>query len=370
MKHKLKATELKNVDVTHISLVKRASSRVPLRITKSDLFNQESTMLNLNTLGRRIFKSEPAAKTTPDAPVLVAVAVDGLTADAEKVLTALKAAGVEVTRAQKSEDGVTTFLGDADLDQDVEIVKASPQVALVFKGFSPYSENMRQGTFGEMATARGFWGGMRSATEVLVEKVEGELYGADDKSAAVVKAEAHLKEFSSYLSSLINALPEKAFKAEQVVSALQVEAAELARKAEEDAAKAKKAEEDAAAAASKENKTAEEVKKAEPAPAVDASMTKALEALTQMGEAISALTKKVDDYSTSLEAVKKTQEEHRQAVDAIARKAETAAQAVKTTTLAAPKAGDNPAQDGQTTQKADTDWRTGVFDTALHRRQV
>lgn len=362
MKHKLKATELKSVDVTHISLVKRAASRVPLRITKSDLSTQESSMINLGTLGRLVFKGDSKDQQTanaPAAPALVAVVVDQLTADAEKVLVALKAAGVEVTRAIKSDEGVTTFLGDADLGQDVEVVKVSPQVAVVLKGFSTYSDELRAGTFGEMAAARGFWNGMRSATEVLVEKVESELYKAEDKAAAVVKADAHLKEFSAYLSSLINALPDKAFKAETVVNTILAEAAESAKKSE--------AEAEAAKTAAVKSDPAKELTVAEQVAAALAPLASLSETVTAMTASMGEMTKKLDGYGAALEAVKKSQEEHAKAVDEISRKAETAAQAVKTTTLAAPKAGDTPAAEG-TVQKGDTDWRTGCFDSALHRR--
>ena len=50
----INATELSNTDVNFVALVKRGANRIPFRITKSE----DNDMINLHSIGQRMFKSE------------------------------------------------------------------------------------------------------------------------------------------------------------------------------------------------------------------------------------------------------------------------------------------------------------------------
>lgn len=386
MKVKAKLKEMLNADVTHISLVRRSATRMPIRVTKSDLQEPNMIDLNLKALGR-VFKTAEAPASAAPAPVeLVAVAIDQLSGDAEVVLKALKDAGIEFTRAVKSDEGVTTFSGDAELvPSEVSVIKVSPELALVVKGFSAYSDELAKSSFGEMANARGFWGGLRNATETLATKIETEMYSAANKGEAVQKADAMLKEFSTYVGGLLTALPEKAFKAEQVVGEAMValkgehmkggkkKMPEDAKEGEGSMDKPKEGDMDESKkdkAKKEEGEGAAKVEKAAE-PTLAEQIAQALAPLSQSLDAINTAmaetAKKVDTLGGELAQVKKQQEDAQKAVDSIARKAETAAQAV-TSVVAAPPKGADSAAPGESVKKEDPDWRTGVFDTALHRR--
>ena len=97
-KFSVSATELSDVDMSFVALVKRGANRIPFRVTKGD-----NEMLDLYSIGRRMFKS--------DEPVPVVIgAIIAKSADIDNTLAILKKAGCDVSTFVKGEKaGAVTF---------------------------------------------------------------------------------------------------------------------------------------------------------------------------------------------------------------------------------------------------------------------
>ena len=82
-KFSISAHELTDTNVDFVALVKRGANRIPFRLTKGD-----NEMLDLYSIGRRMFKSDEPA------PVVIgAILTKG--ADVEGAVAVLKSVGVD-----------------------------------------------------------------------------------------------------------------------------------------------------------------------------------------------------------------------------------------------------------------------------------
>lgn len=362
-------TEMKNADVHFISLVKRAASRIPFRVVKHDLQGNDMS-IDLSRVGR-IFKSAIAKPEVPaTGPEVVAVVINGADEALQTMMvSALKTLEADFPKVVKSEDGsAVTFSPEGELPADVSLVKLSEDVCLVVKGFSPWSDEFRKdSSFAEAAAASGFYSGVDVATGLLRDAVSTALYSSTTKSDAVTAVKKTLGEFGSYVEALAGGLPEKAFKMDAALTDLlkadKVSKAELVSKSAKEAPAKKPAAEDGDGADPEgvkedmlEGKDGEKAtaKKAGDEGLGFAAVLKA--ALEPLVASIAAMDQKIVEVQKSTE----------QSIAEIARKAETAANAVKSTILSNAQAEDKPADSVQETKKSD-DWRTGSFDSAMHR---
>lgn len=209
---RVKASELVDVDVDLISLVKRPSSRIPWGIIKSEDAKGGSTMKGFD-LGQ-LFVSKAEAP----APVVTSVLVKG--EPTEQMLELLGNQGFSVENAETTEDGVTVFKQDVEYTGDVNVVKLSETLALTVPVVKA------DGSFAEMAAARGFYPSISIATELLQCELYRVVEKSDSPAAAAGKVADLVNDFGSFMSSLVGGLPAVVFKTEQAVGAIEVEKAE------------------------------------------------------------------------------------------------------------------------------------------------
>ena len=140
-KIRLEVNKLENATADYISLVHRASTRIPFRITKAHPHDKEHPMIDiggkmdLSDL-RTVLKSDgkPAeAAAIATKPVLVGIVIekgDHITEDVTKELTA---AGIDVTHPVENDDNTVTFVqGDKPLPEDVTVMKMSDHTLALF----------------------------------------------------------------------------------------------------------------------------------------------------------------------------------------------------------------------------------------------
>lgn len=402
MKVKTTMRQMKEAKVDFISLVTRGANRIPFRTIKSE---GEHEMLDLSK-PLRMFKGEKPASASPVIAGLALLAHDDATM--ASIATALKAEGLEFSKTQKNEDGTVVLCNEGeDLSVDTHVVRLSDNVAVVMKGFSPYSDSLStSATFAEQVAAQGFYQGLRTANEAVYSTIANILYKSDSPTDASGKIAATLDAYKQYVTTLVKGLPAVAFKAEKAVDDV------LAKKAEDDAkaaaaATAKKEEkpeggeaagnteakkEDGAAAApaapeaakkegekDKAGETANDQTQAagagetgaaagaETAEKGDGSAEakKADDPMAVLMQKLEDLSKDVKGVSEQVDTVAKAQKSTEEKVAELTQKAENTAKAVKSTVVAGASAGDEPARVGQAKKSENDDPRTGCFDTAF-----
>lgn len=201
--HKVNLLELRDVDVTHISLVDRAASRIGFRILKRDSMGID--------LGK-ILKREP--KVIIDSVTVMAQKGE-LAVGVEKVI---KDAGFDVTKGVPSGDGTClTFSqngGDPSPAEDVQLVRLSDQCVVALKGFEPAHAGMKEADFGDTASANSFYQGVDGSLDTLFTKICDTLTAATDEKDAATKIATLCDGFKAHVVQLAKSLPTAAFKAD------------------------------------------------------------------------------------------------------------------------------------------------------------
>lgn len=158
---------------------------------------------------KNVLKREAAAKG--DAAIS-AIVVDGRNdAHQEKVKAVLTANGFITDKATKNEDGTVVYAQTADTQVEGQIIRVSPEMLVVIKGFDPETLS-EAAVFSPETTANGFFPGVDAALVGIALKVQ---------SAMVSKADLTdtLNGFGQYVLGL-SGLPAGVFKADQELQAL------------------------------------------------------------------------------------------------------------------------------------------------------
>jgi len=206
----IQARELSEMDVSRVSLVKRGANRIPFRIVKSD---GESTMsLNLSNLflrKREILPSVIAVVLQPDA-------------DVELYSKALVEAGFEVDHVEETDEANTLMLKADSIPEDVTLYKVSAGAALVIAGIQKGLQTFPDSNdFAENIASAGFLPSFRVGHQILGETIGNIVFSEGDAAetkSAVMKA---LNDFSGFIEGVMSAIPEEAFKCEDVVLAVE-----------------------------------------------------------------------------------------------------------------------------------------------------
>lgn len=352
---KAKLRELKNADVTHVSLVGRGANRIPFRVIKSD--KQESGM-NLNDL-RRLVKGS----NEPEAPTISAFVVfDQPEAVVAKIGEKLKELGLKGDKIKKMDDGALMFVQDDEPEKDGTILRMSNDVIVIAKGFSPYNEALSQNAdFNETLQTQGFFQNMDVACSALRSTVSNVMYKADSQASAVQDISTNIDKFKNYLVTLAKGLPQVAFKADKDISEIIIAAAEEAKKAE-------KPKEDPADTpeAKKEEQPKEEPKTEGEKPAPVAGLT-AEQAQEIVAKAVEPLTQALTTLTNSLKAATDAQTALSARVDENARKTDDVVSKLKGTVVVGSTPDDQPAGDRNSASKSEdlSPFGNGIFDTAM-----
>lgn len=347
MKVKVKLTEMHSAEATHVSLVKNGANGIGARIMKS---NKEQAMLNLSKIGN-VFKAAPTEEVKKAAPAVVGLIVmKGSDAQHQAVLKALAAAGAK-TDAVKDIEGGAVLVAQAEFDpKEVETVQISETTLAVIKSFSPY--NMTEGDFDKKLKTEGVYQSLYTACSAFQSSVYDVLAKAESPADAKRGASDICKQFSSYVTDLLGALPSEAFKWDKAVADAVKEVEKAEATAKEAAAKAEPAKTEAPAA---EAPKTEPVVKAE-----QPDFAKVI------ADALAPVAKTIADLTTAVADLAKKQDEQGKAVETAVAKAADLEKKLSTTVVAAVKSADTPADTG--TKKAEDDEdNVPIMDTAFSR---
>lgn len=370
MTREVEVTEMKGATAEYISLVHRGANRIGFRVLKHD--KQENVMLNLNTLGQsvaRALKGEVQPEKT--GPLVVGIATKAEGEQLEVVKKSLVDNGFKADTVETLEDGTTMFRQEEGELDGLSLVRLSDNTVLVVKGFSPYGEDVTN-DFLANVKANGFYNSLYSATDAFRSSLYNLLYDSSSPTEASSAAKKLFSDFESYVSGLISDLPTKAFKMDADVTSALAKAVKADEPAEapnveaaaEEPKPAAEGSADADADAPTDAPVVEAAPEEEPKPA-EAPKTDA--GLEQVLKAIQDLSGKVGELASSQEEIGKVQKQLGERVDEVARKSEHALKAVGSTVIGAPSGEDTP-QGAEVVKKADSDPRTGCFDTAFINR--
>jgi len=194
---KVQLKELRDADVTYISLVDRAASRIPFRVIKRQ---EGKDMLDLNKPGlfSRVFKAE---EKLPEVTIASIGIMDVSEVQLEEIKAALTSAGLSGDRVIKQDDGSIMFAQD-ETPTEGHIVRVSDNMAVVLKGFDPHADKLVDAVFDEELETEGFFQGVPAAIDLLKSRV--------------IKSDV-LEKFNTYAMALTEALPEAVFKADEAI---------------------------------------------------------------------------------------------------------------------------------------------------------
>ena len=208
----VKLKELRDADVSYVSLVDRSASRIPFRVTKAD---KESNMgIDLSSL-KQVTKRDKAAKS--DAPTVAAIVVEGTSpAYLDKVRVALSANGFDVGTVVKNDDGTVMFAQEADPMKDSHIVRISERMIAVMKGFDAPSEVLSESSnFSDKVAVSGYFPGIA----VAVKGLEGAVAKAVKSDAGPAKVAEAISQFNTYVETMVASVPASVFKADTALKA-------------------------------------------------------------------------------------------------------------------------------------------------------
>lgn len=214
--------ELTEADAEWISLVDRPANRFPFRIKKTE-DSDETSNEQENDMTIKVHLAEMLGLRKAEDKEAHVAALIIRTKDQEALVPQFEEAGFRVDAMVEAESGMTMIKQDDSFDgKDCVYFKANDDVAVAIKGegvvkaFSPFLETS---SFAETMAAGGFLPTLMIASEAMQDTVRTVLRNSEDRKAAVSKIQDVLKEFGDFVSTQVGALPDNAFKCEDITVA-------------------------------------------------------------------------------------------------------------------------------------------------------
>lgn len=210
-KIEMQGSELQNVSVNFVSLVKRGANRLPFRIVKED----NSDMIDLSKISRAIFKK------ADKGPRVIAVLLNKSELITEEEITALLMDCGLGENFLKTEDGdnVAFLAKGEEADDTTGILKLNDNVALAVtglkKGFSSW--DYESTSFSDILASGTFYPGFCMAQDMLQSTLRNIMDAATEPGSAAELITKACDEFKSYVGVLASAIPVHAFKADVAV---------------------------------------------------------------------------------------------------------------------------------------------------------
>lgn len=205
--------ELRDADVSFVSLVDRSASRIPFRVMKADKEHQMG--IDLGSL-KNVVKREKAVKS--NAPVVSGIVVENKSPTyLDRVKVALSASGFEIGNAIKNDDGTVLFAQVAKPLENAHLVRVSDATIVVMKGFDSASETLSENAdFSSSVAVEGYFPGVSVATAGLRAAVNRAL--KSDGGGEQVKQ--LIAKFSAYTGELAASVPAAVFKADVAIKGI------------------------------------------------------------------------------------------------------------------------------------------------------
>jgi hypothetical protein len=279
----------------------------------------------------------------------------------EQVQDLLKAEGLEFGVSKTFDDGTAVLSKEEDFETDTQVVQYTDNVALVVKGFQPYSDAMNELSFGQAAEVRGLYPGMESAMGVLRDMVWQKLSKADSPESAAADLAPVMGEFVQYVTTLVKSLPSQVFKIERPLETMISEF-----KAPE--SEVKTVEVDPVRIEKSEEQTEQQAATTE-TPPVAAAETPAVTqelVLKTVTEAMAGFKTTLDEFGVRMKELGDQVKATEVRVDAAVTKAEDAVRVVKGTVVSGTPSGDALPAGVRKSEELDT-FDVGNFDSAYQR---
>ena len=216
----IEATELKNTDVSFVSLVKHGANRIPFRILKEE----NETMLDLAKIGRTLFRKA-------DAPQAVVSVLVRKGADTAALLEALTSAGLVTTQKAEQDDMIVFAQPGAESGDRDGVLQLNADVALVVnsvadlpsrvqKDFQPW--NAEGLTFMQVLNTQSFMPATSMALDALMTTIMNIMDDAEDAGAAATAIGSAIDDFKAYVVPCVQGIPVRAFKADAAVAQMAI----------------------------------------------------------------------------------------------------------------------------------------------------
>ena len=370
----VKLNKLVDGEVSHVSLVERGANMAPFKIVKSQEGNEGMSL----DLGKIFLNKKDSAPS-------VAIVAVSKTADLAAAKARIEKAGLSVDHMEEHDDGVT-FKQDQEYTGEVAVLKLDDDLAVgianpdsIIKMFESF--NFESLSFDDVMSQEGVYPSIRLAKSVLSTTLSNILDDADDGQEALTSVKSALGEFSNFVEAVIGGIPDTAFKLDSTV----VESTKSEDSDDSDSADVKKedtsedvseTEESQKTAESEESEDAgdkEVTDKTDGAEESDADVGAEDAQKTDESADAGDIGKLVSDaVKSSLDGVVESIGKLSDRIGTVEELAKSADDSAKTTAkaLGTVVVADDPEDEAplQTKQKSSEDEFTGVFDTAVQKR--
>lgn len=208
----VKGKQLTNAIATYVSLVDKGANQIPFKVIKSDESGStKMKLLDLAGLGTRVTKGFAA-------PEVIAIA--STNPDTDAVTLALKSAGFNVIKTQKSAGEATLYISEEVEDASLtHTVKMSDGTAVVLKGFNSWADDLiESANFSDILAATSFFYSISDASNALSTTLRALLEGSSNPQEAKNAAATILQQYTEYVLAQIGGLPTIAFKADAAIA--------------------------------------------------------------------------------------------------------------------------------------------------------
>lgn len=206
-----KRKHLVDVEVTHVSLVDRPANRTPFKAIKRDDANDTKGEKPMEISLKNMFGARPAEVTS-------------VMADTEAKARAVAKAIMDCDKADLTvEDGVFVVRKTGSNSADERVIHLGKKAGIAY-GVSNLSKELSlydatSTDFDETMKAEGFVPGLHVGMEVLHQTIFNIAMSEEASSPQAFgqSVQKAIDEFGAYVSDLISALPERAFKFEKAL---------------------------------------------------------------------------------------------------------------------------------------------------------
>lgn len=212
MRVKVMMKKLTKPHAQFVSLVRRSASQIPFRIQKAD--EGEPMTIDLSRI-QRVMKGEKKEKSCKVAGV-VTRKMD----DMEPIKAVIQKAGFSTDKMTENPDGTVLFAQTDNPEEGASLVRMSKNLILVMKGFDSFVPKLAD--FGKALGIEGYHDGIRSACNSLQSLVTKMVEESESPQAATDGVSNLLGGFSTYVNTLVEALPQEVFKADEALDTIKV----------------------------------------------------------------------------------------------------------------------------------------------------
>lgn len=207
MKVKVRAKKMSPLSVEFISLVDRASNRIPFKIVKQEkpMAGNKFASLDLGALFTQ--KSDQGVN---QAEVLGVVTMKDEYLD--QVKQQITEAGYKTEESNEFEDGSIVFKQEYDGDlsgEGLSVIKVGYHAAVVVKGFDVNDPELSVDgqSFGDLVEEQGAYPGVSGVLGILNASIQSTIKKAEDPASAAASVAVLFDAAKAYTTSLLSSVP-------------------------------------------------------------------------------------------------------------------------------------------------------------------